>query len=230
MIIKDLSLLTEFLANPDTSKKTQLLFRQLNEAYKKNPSSATTQGFLNKYISSIGNDISTSCASYVLTDTFDKLSNASKASVIRDIFGPGIKVGYNKSAEISRIIYDGMLKDKKISQRSTLGILDEKRYNTVLKIAIGDALDKNYDAVSNFITGSFAQLVQTGNRNTIIETAASLKSSHVDIVSKRTTTSAKPCGYCAERSGVIVSVNSAKGDDLFHFHDNCHCELEIFVR
>lgn len=230
MKIESLAVLTEFLASPNTSKKTQALFKQLDNAYKKNPSSATTQGFLNKYISSIGNDISTSCASYVLTDTFDQLSNASKASVIRDIFGPGIKVGYNKSSEISRVIYDGILKQNKVAQRSSLAALDEKRYNTVLKIAIGDSLDKNYEAVSNFITGSFAQLVQTGNRNTIIETAASLKSSHVDIVSKRTTTSAKPCDYCAERSGVIVSVNSTKGDDLFHFHDHCHCELEIFVR
>lgn len=223
-------LLVEFLANPDTSSTSVSLWEQLDKAYKNNPKSAKTQNLLNRYIKSVGDDIADISASYVLSSEFSGLSNSGKATVIRDIMGEGLKVGFGKSARISKVIYDELLKNSGTSLRATLGSIDEKRLNEIIKISIGDSLDGEFEKVSSFISGSFRQIVQTGNRETISITGYELKKRGVKVGSRRKTTSSDPCDYCKERSGVIVSLGQDSGDEeLFQFHDHCRCELEVVV-
>lgn len=225
-----LGLLAEFLANPDMSLTSRSLWEQLDTAYKNNPKSARTQTLLNRYIKSIGDDIADISASYILTDEFKALSNAGKATVVRDVMGEGLKVGFGRSAKISKVIYDELLKESGTSLRATIGSIDEKRLNEIIKISIGDSLDGNLEKASGFVSGSFRQIVQTGNRETIAITGYELKKRGVSIGSRRRTTSSDPCDYCRERSGVIVSLGKNDGDEeLFQFHDHCRCELEVVV-
>lgn len=112
---EDLSILAEFLANPDSSKESQRIYKLLDKEFKKNPSSAKVQSLLNSFVVSIGDSIGDSSAEFIKTKTFSSLSNSGKATVIRDVIGEGAKIGFSRSANISKIVYDEMLKNKGIS-------------------------------------------------------------------------------------------------------------------
>ena len=226
----DLSLLSEFLSAPNTSAKTISIWQDLNSAYKKNSKSTLTQHILNEYIQSIGDNIADACVEYMKGSQFASLSNSAKATVIRDIMGEGLKVGFGKSTEISQAVYSRLLQDNGYSFRATRALLDEKRFNEIIKIAIGDSLDEDYDKAASFISGSFRQVVQSGNRETIAATGYELSKHGISIFGARRTTSSDPCQYCRERNGVLVSVDEDGDGVLFSFHDHCRCELEIVVR
>lgn len=230
----NLSILSEFLANPDSSVESQRIYKLLDKEFQINPASSKTQSLLNQFVVSIGDDVAGSSSNFVKTETFKSLSNSSKATVIRDVIGVGTKIGFDRSANISKIVYDAIFKEKGLSYRSVLGTLDEKRFNEIIKISIGDALDGNNVKAANFMTGSLGQLVKEGNRQTISVTGYEMRKNGIRIGSKRMTTSSKPCDYCQERSGMIVDLGlhkdrSSKEVELFQFHDNCHCELEVVV-
>lgn len=225
----DLGLLSEFLASPNTGPRTRKIWDKLNRAYKRNPSSAHTQHLLNEYIKSVGDDVADASVSFLKSGTFLKLSNSGKASVIRDVMGAGLVNGFNETAKVTKEVYDAILKKNGYVDVAVLGEFDLKRFRSVNKMLIGDALDGDIESSANNMKATYRQIIQDGQRSTLARTGEVLGERGTIVHVRRRTTSSDPCDYCRERSGVMMRVYDDSSGLLFSFHDHCRCEIDIVI-
>lgn len=183
---------------------------------------------LQKYSHSLGASYAKLFEPMVLSEIFENLSNKDKADFVRTYLTQGV-VESNRLASV--LAYEAL--NKTLNNRGLLfspvnAPLDEQRLKDVVAGGLAWMIDKqDTQAGVNTLHSGFQQVIDSGVRNTIVETSKKVKSNTGSFLKgSRVIVGSNPCDYCrALAVGDFDLVNEAI--ENMKFHDHCNCRIKL---
>lgn len=183
---------------------------------------------LQRYSHNLGASYAKLFEPMILSEIFENLSNADKADFVRNYLAPGVAEGNRLTSVLTYEVLNKSLNSKGLLFSPVAASLDEQRLKDVVAGGLAWIIDKqDTQAGVNTLHSGFQQVIDSGVRNTIVETSKKVKSNTGSFLKgSRVIVGNNPCDFCRALSvGDFDLVNETI--ESMKFHDHCNCRIKL---
>lgn len=213
--------------NPEINRLEALMTKETNADW----TAAAAREAMAEYTTKLSDAIVEPTKEYMLSDEFISLSNSAKAEIVRDIVQPAVVDVFDLCSSNAKLYYDELFYEADSAQRAVQVAVDFERIEGITAQVIKKAIDEegepsDPEGAGHLAAGAINNVTQSAMRRTVVETAERYQSKGFEAY--RFNKSLYPCDLCALLDGVKINIREIDSP-IMEFHDNCNCELVIYV-